>query len=119
MARSSATVPVSVRSRRPEVSGTAATLHANEPDGGDVTTNRHPAALGVLRLRRADRGLLPYLPARDDGAVGADDLELQATAPAWTGVRLGPLLPGSHTFEVLLGGVRVGIVTARVQAGRS
>ena len=52
-------------------------------------------------------------------AAAAGDLAMETQVTLRTGLRLGPLLPGRHDFEVYLGGVRIGAASAVVRAGLS
>jgi hypothetical protein len=82
----------------------------------DVKPAQH---VGALVLRRRDGALIPYTAITHDGTYAADSLTLTASVWVTPALRIGPLLPGRHTFDVFLGGVRIGTAAAVVQAERS
>jgi len=75
-----------------------------------------PPGGGRLAIRRADGKPIPRFGIGDQGRP--EPLEFGTRLAVGPGSLLGPLPEGTHSFEVFLGGVRVGEASARVVAGR-
>ncbi|HEU4396143.1 MAG TPA: hypothetical protein VFS92_11315, partial [Planctomycetota bacterium] len=80
-----------------------------------VSDSFPPPRGGGLEIRRVDRHPIPLCEV-DNGVPRA--AEAYGRVRVMPGTLLGPFPEGTHRFEVLLGGIRIGEASAGVTAGR-